>query len=116
MTAERVPGNLPSRMPVSAQSAVSRFQPSTVPSAVEVQIGELVLDGFDPRHRHSIGDAVERELVRLLEGGEGARGMNQGAEADVTRLDAGSFQAAPDASAASIGAVLAQMIIRALMR
>lgn len=33
---------------------------------VEVEIGELVLHGFDPARRHAIGDAVVRELERLL--------------------------------------------------
>jgi hypothetical protein len=38
---------------------------------VELHIEELVLEGFDPRDRHRMRDAVERELARLL--GEGSR-------------------------------------------
>ncbi len=34
---------------------------------ISVRIEELVLHGFDPRQRHAIGAAVERELARLRE-------------------------------------------------
>ena len=30
---------------------------------VVFEIGELVLIGFDPHHRHALGDALERELA-----------------------------------------------------
>jgi hypothetical protein len=33
---------------------------------VELRVDELVLHGFAPSDRHAIGDAVERELTRLL--------------------------------------------------
>lgn len=33
---------------------------------IELVIDELVLHGLDPRHRHAIGDAVQRELARQL--------------------------------------------------
>ena len=36
------------------------------PHAIEVQIEELVLRGFALSDRYVIGEAVERELVRLL--------------------------------------------------
>jgi hypothetical protein len=32
---------------------------------LELTIDDLVLDGFDPRYRHRIADAVERELTGL---------------------------------------------------
>ena len=38
----------------------------TRPSRIEVHIEELVLHGFDPRDRLSIGDAVQSELSRLF--------------------------------------------------
>jgi hypothetical protein len=43
-------------------------QPSTFNSqpSVELHIEELVLHGFAPGDRYEIGDAVERELARLL--------------------------------------------------
>ncbi len=36
------------------------------PRAIEVHIEELVLHGFDPRARWTIGEALENELRRLL--------------------------------------------------
>ena len=36
------------------------------PHSIEMHIEELVLHGFEPGDRHAIGDAVERELARLL--------------------------------------------------
>ncbi|HJW38674.1 MAG TPA: hypothetical protein VJ420_08665 [Candidatus Udaeobacter sp.] len=45
----------------NAQRRTSKAQPS-----VELHIGELVLHDFAPGDRHVIGDAVERELSRLL--------------------------------------------------
>jgi hypothetical protein len=42
--------------------------------AIEVRIGELVLEGFSATDRLRIGAAVERELARLVaERGVGAR-------------------------------------------
>jgi hypothetical protein len=37
------------------------------PREIEVHIEELVLQGFVPGHRWRIGDALEHELLRLLE-------------------------------------------------
>ena len=33
---------------------------------IQLHIEELFLDGFDPRDRHRIADALERELARLF--------------------------------------------------
>ena len=33
---------------------------------IELHVEELTLHGFNPADRHRIGDAVERELTRLL--------------------------------------------------
>jgi hypothetical protein len=33
---------------------------------IQLHIEELLLDGFDPRDRHRIADALERELARLF--------------------------------------------------
>ena len=54
--------------------------------SVEVHIDELVLHGFAPGDRRGIGDAVERELARLL----AARGLPvPGADVGVARVSAG---------------------------
>jgi len=37
---------------------------------IQLHIEELLLDGFDPRDRHRIADALERELARLFRSGQ----------------------------------------------
>jgi hypothetical protein len=61
----------------------------TRPRAIEVHIDELVLHGFNPADRHRIGDAVQTELVRLLETKELARSIRRGAS--IERLDGGAI-------------------------
>jgi hypothetical protein len=36
------------------------------PREIEVHIEELILHGFEPAHRCGIGDALQRQLDRLL--------------------------------------------------
>jgi hypothetical protein len=45
---------------------------------VELHVEELVLEGFDPRDRHRIRDAVGRELTRLMGEGRGLQGVKRG--------------------------------------
>ena len=66
---------------------------------VEVQIEELVLHGFDARHRLAIAEALEGELAALIRGGEPIAGWGDGAP----RVDAGSFEVAEGAAPASVG-------------
>ena len=79
---------------------------------MELHIEELVLHGFAPGDRFRIGDAVQRELVRLLE--------TQGLSGTITesmgldRIDAGSFQVQPGARAEAIGSQAAQALQRGL--
>ena len=75
---------------------------------VRLRIEELVLDGFAPGDRYRIGEAVERELARLLaeRGVPGA--LAAGGEAP--QLDAGSFELAPTLSAEAIGARVAAAV------
>ena len=79
---------------------------------VEVHIEELVLDGFAPADPHRIGDAVERELFRVLARGDGA-GLPLRSQA-VDAVDAGEFHVAADASARSIGAQVARSVLHGL--
>lgn len=76
-----------------------------VPVQIEVEIEQLVLEGFDPRDRARIGAALERELGRLL--GEGGVPGAWGAGGSVAHLDAGSFEMTPGGSAESVGASIA---------
>ena len=78
------------------------------PQSLEVHIEELVLHGFAPGDRRSIGDAVERELTRLL--------VEQGVpllfaqDSEVKGLDAGRFAVAEEARGGTIGAQIAQAV------
>jgi hypothetical protein len=77
-------------------------------SHIELHIEELVLHGFAPGDRYRIGEAVERELTRLLH----ERGipplLHRGAE--VAYLDGGAFHVAPGSRAEVIGTQVAQAI------
>jgi hypothetical protein len=77
-------------------------------SAIELHIDALVLHGFAPGDRHSIGAAVERELARLLD----ERGLPPplGQRAELARLDGGSFDVTAGAHPNVIGAEIARAI------
>ncbi len=80
---------------------------------LELHIEELVLEGFDPRDRHRMRDAVERELTRLL-AGAGRRELplfNRNIE--VEKLQTG-FTAKPGATARHTGTEVARAVHRAV--
>ncbi len=79
---------------------------------VEVHIEELVLDGFAPADRHRIGEAVERELGRLLAGEEASRLPRRSLAVDA--VDAGEFRLPASANARSIGAQVARSVFQGL--
>lgn len=81
--------------------------------SVELQIQELVLHGFAPGDRYLIGEAMERELARLLEQGVPPP-LASGAE--VASLDAGTFHVPPESGAEAIGAQVAGALYGNLMR
>lgn len=76
------------------------------PAALELHIEELVLHGFSPRDRLSIGDAMQQEILRLITE-QGLPGISTG-PISLARLDVGSFQVAPGMKARAIGVQLAQ--------
>ena len=79
------------------------------PANVELYIKELVLHGFAPGDRYRIGEAVERELSWLL----AERGMPPPLlvkEAEMARLDGGSFRMLPGSDAETIGAQVAHAV------
>lgn len=82
--------------------------------SIELHIEDLVLHGFDPCDRHRIGDAVERELDRLLR----ERGLDPSLvqEIELPTLDAGTFQITADARPEPTGHLIAQAIHRRLGR
>ncbi|CAN92250.1 MULTISPECIES: hypothetical protein [Sorangium] len=82
--------------------------------SVELHIDELVLDGFAPEARRHIGDALQRELLRLLR--EQPLSTAIAAYDGLGRLDAGTFNADPGASPEQIGAAVARAVHGGLQR
>jgi hypothetical protein len=78
------------------------------PMNVELHIEELVLHGFAPGDRYRIGEAVERELQRLL--AEQGAAQLPGNNVELARIDAGQFNMSPNAKSETIGAQVAQAI------
>ena len=78
------------------------------PTAVVLRVEQLVLDGFAPGDRYHIGEAVERELGRLL----AERGVPPSLVVSraVTRLDGGAFGLAPGSRAEAIGLQVARAV------
>lgn len=77
---------------------------STRPGRLEVVIDELVLHGFDPRHRDRIADAARAELAAVLAGWQPAAGGS------AVQLEAGSFSLLPAAPPAAVGRGVARQI------
>jgi hypothetical protein len=78
---------------------------------IEVTIDELVLHGFDPRQRHAIADAVERELSRLMRAD--AALLPDWSAISAAHADAGAFNVAASASAVDVGTGIARAVITA---
>ena len=81
---------------------------------ISLHIETLVLDGFIPGDRQRIGEAVQRELERLVS----TLGLTPllARQANIPRLDAGAFQVAPSAKADVIGSQIAQSVHGGLIR
>lgn len=62
-------------------------------ASIHFHIEELVLHGFASGDRHQIGEAVQRELTRLILEQKISRQLR--GNKNIERLDAGSFRAAP---------------------
>jgi hypothetical protein len=77
---------------------------------VELHIEELVLHGFKPGDRHQIGEAVERELARLL----AEQGLPQVQDAEVPRLAGGQLHLSPNDNPDTVGRGLAGNIFQGI--
>lgn len=75
------------------------------PARIELHIEELVLHGLPTAHRFDVGDALERELQRLLSEHRLPIGP-----VDVASLDAGVLRVAKNARPQAIGTQLAQRV------
>jgi hypothetical protein len=84
--------------------------PDAQPSAVQVHIEELVLEGFDARDRYRIAEGLEQELAQVF----AERGVPPGISKSVRieRFDAGEFQVTPGTAPKAVGAQVAQTLFR----
>ena len=81
---------------------------------VDLHIEELVLEGFASVDRHRIGAAIERELARLLTERGLPPGLAQNAE--VPRLDGGSFEMNRNATPEGVGGQVAGAVYGGMKR
>ena len=81
---------------------------SNARASVELHIEELVLDGFAFGERYAIGDAVEREIARLLR--EHGIPSSVRSENAADEIKGASFNAAHNAKAPAIGRQIAQAV------
>ena len=75
---------------------------------LELEIEELMLDGFSAADRDRIAQAVHVELERLF--AENGVPASFEAGGNVATIDGGSFEAAPDSSPESVGAQVARAL------
>ena len=80
--------------------------------SIELTIDELVLHGFDPRDRVRIGDAVERELTRLLQ--NTATGYTTLRLDDAAHVNGGEVRLSAGGPPAATGAGIAGAVHAAL--
>ena len=89
----------------SRRQATGSARPS-----IELRIEELVLRGFAPGDRYRIGEAVERELARLLAQGEVPPLLARAGHREC--LHAGPISVRSGVSAEAIGAEIARSVFR----
>lgn len=78
---------------------------------IEIYIDELVLHGFSRADAPAIGDAVKREISRLIE----LKGIYPGL-VDTDSIDAGEFFAAPGTKPGSVGSQVGRSVYKGLTR
>jgi hypothetical protein len=75
---------------------------------MEVEIEEIVLQGYPLADRRAVARAVERELARLF----AERGLppELAGGGDIPHIDAGGFEASPQSGGEEIGAQVARSV------
>jgi hypothetical protein len=96
-------------MPAGGVPRGAEVQPN-----VELHIEELRLHGFAPGARYAIGEAVQRELSRLI--AERGLAPTLAAAGDRASLDGGTFHMAPGTLPERIGMQVARAIYGGLSR
>ncbi len=79
-----------------------------------MNIEELVLHGFSPGDRYQIGEAVERELARMLADRGVSESLERGGE--VASVDGGAIEVATGSRAEAVGAQVAKAVYGGLRR
>lgn len=82
------------------------------PANIELHIEDLVLHGLAAGDRYRLGEAVERELARLIAEQGVSPAFTQNVEG--SRIDAGAFTVAANSSIVAVGAQVAQAILRGI--
>jgi hypothetical protein len=93
------------RSELNSQLRIFNSEPS-----IELRIEELVLQGFVPSDRYAIGDAVERELARLL--GEHGAPISLRSETAADEIRGATFNTAHNAKVPVIGKQIAQAVYK----
>jgi hypothetical protein len=84
------------------------------PKSIELHIEELVLHGFAPEDHYRIGEAVERELTRLLANQGVPHSLERGGE--IASVDGGAFDVAPGLRAEMVGVQVAKAVYGGVRR
>ena len=79
---------------------------------IEVHIEELVLHGFAPSDRNSIGSGMERKLLRLFS--EEGLPPSLARTKAILHLDSGAFKVAPELGVEAIGVEVAKVVYKEL--
>ncbi|MDD1751159.1 MAG: hypothetical protein LUO89_14955 [Methanothrix sp.] len=81
---------------------------------LELEIEEIVLEGYSSADRRAVARAVERELARLF----AAEGVppSLSRRGEVPHIDAGGFEAAQQSNAEKIGAQVARTVYGGMKR
>lgn len=81
-------------------------------TVIELHIEEMILHGFDHADRHTIGDAVERELARLIRNGGLTRDVSDGM--NIPQRDGADIQMRPGMRAETTGTEIARSVYGAI--
>ena len=81
---------------------------------LEIEIEEMVLQGYPSADRHAIARAVERELARIFAEEGVPPSLSQRGE--MAHIDAGGFEAAAEAGAEKVGAQVARSVYGGLQK
>jgi len=93
---------------------IQRATPSAQQQSIELHIEELVLYGFAPGDRHTIGDALEDDLARLLN--EGGIPNSLRSQNTIGEIQGGTFKATQNARPTAIGRQIARAVYQGFSR